>query len=248
MNYCIEIATTDYTTTEQAVKGGADRIELCTALSEGGLTPSFGLIKQCREKFNLPIFPIIRPRSGDFLYGDSEFEIITKDVLLCKQLNCDGVVVGFLTKDGTVDQKKTELIVKLAYPMEVTFHRAFDRCKDPFAALEIIIEAGCQRILTSGQQQKAIDGIDLIKQLVVAADNRIVLMPGSGIKPDNIRMISEATGAVEFHGALRNSIVSEMDFIHPVFAAYDYTVPWINAMDIKSMRKALQETGAMNIN
>ena len=248
MNYCIEIATTDYTTTEQAVNGGADRIELCSALSEGGLTPSFGLIKQCREKFNLPIFPIIRPRGGDFLYGDSEFEIITKDVLLCKQLNCDGVVVGFLKKDGTIDQKKTELIVKLAYPMEVTFHRAFDRCKDPFDALEIIIEAGCQRILTSGQQQKAIDGIDMIKKLVVAADNRIVIMPGSGIKPNNIRTIAEATGAVEFHGALRNSKSSEMDFIHPAFSAHDYTNAWIDPMELKSMRKALQEAEAMNIN
>src|SRR5688572_11458242 len=238
MNYCIEIATTDYTTTEQAVKGGADRIELCTALSEGGLTPSFGLIKQCREKFNLPIFPIIRPRGGDFLYGDGEFEIITKDVLLCKQLNCDGIVVGFLKKDGTIDRKKTELIVKLAYPMEVTFHRAFDRCKDPLASLEVIVEAGCQRILTSGQQLKAIDGLELIKQLVVAADNRIIIMPGSGIKPDNIRTIAEATGAVEYHGDLRNSIVSEMHFIHPVFTT-DYTNPWINATELKSMRKVL---------
>ena len=182
------------------------------------------------------------------MYGDAEFEIITKDVLLCKQLNCDGIVVGFLKKDGTVDQKRIELIVKLAYPLEVTFHRAFDRCRDPFAALEIIVEAGCQRILTSGQQQKAIDGIDLIKQLIVAADNRIVVMPGSGIKPDNIRIISEATGAVEFHGALRNTKTSDMDFVHPVFSAYDYTVPWINSTDIKSMRKALQETGAMNTN
>ena len=248
MNYCIEIATTDYTTTAQAVNGGADRIELCSALSEGGLTPSFGLIKQCREKFNLPIFPIIRPRGGDFLYGDSEFEIITKDVLLCKQLNCDGVVVGFLKKDGTVDQKKTELIVKLAYPMEVTFHRAFDRCKDPLIALEIIIEAGCQRILTSGQQIKAMDGIKLIKQLVVAADNRIIIMPGSGIKPDNIRTIADATGAVEVHGALRNSISSEMDFIHPVFSAHDYNNAWIDTMELKSMRKKLQETEAININ
>ena len=248
MNYCIEIATTDYTTTEQAVKGGADRIELCAALSEGGLTPSFGLIKQCREKFSLPIFPIIRPRGGDFLYGDAEFEIITKDVLLCKQLNCDGIVVGFLKKDGTIDRKKTELIVKLAYPMEVTFHRAFDRCKDPLESLEVIIEAGCQRILTSGQQLKAIDGLELIKQLIVAADNRIIIMPGSGIKLDNVRTIAEATGAVEFHGALRNSIVSEMDFIHPVFSSGDYTNPWINATELKSMRKVLQETEVMNIN
>ena len=107
MKYCVEIATTDFSTTEAAVKGGADRIELCSAISEGGITPSFGFIKQCREKFSLPIFPIIRPRSGDFLYTDDEFEIITKDVLLCKQLGCDGVVVGFLKKDGSIDKKRT---------------------------------------------------------------------------------------------------------------------------------------------
>jgi copper homeostasis protein len=239
VKYCIEIATTDFITTEAAVKGGADRIELCSAISEGGITPSFGFIKQCREKFSLPIFPIIRPRSGDFLYTDEEFEIITKDVLLCKQLNCDGVVVGFLKKDGAIDRKKIDLIVKLAYPMEVTFHRAFDRCKDPFMALETIIDAGCQRILTSGQQLKAIDGADMIRQLIMAADDRIIIMPGSGINPDNIKLVAEQTGAVEFHGALRNVVKSKMEFIHPSFS--DNTNPWIDAEEVKKVKKALND-------
>lgn len=239
MSFSIEIATTDFSTTEAAVKGGADRIELCSAISEGGLTPSFGLIKQCREKFSLPIFPIIRPRSGDFLYSNDEFEIIIKDVLLCKQLNCDGVVVGFLQKDGGIDQTRLELIVKLAYPLEVTFHRAFDHCKDPFAALETIINAGCQRILTSGQQLKAEDGIDLIKQLVISANNRIVVMPGSGIRPDNIRSIAEKTGAVEFHGALRNNIISKMEFLNPAFSSEPN--PWIDPSEVKLMKRALEE-------
>lgn len=235
MKYSIEIATTDFITTEAAVKGGADRIELCSAISEGGITPSFGFIKQCREKFSLPLFPIIRPRSGDFLYTDEEFEIFTKDVLLCKQLNCDGVVVGFLKKDGSIDKKRTELIVKLAYPMEVTFHRAFDRCKEPFKALEEIIDAGCQRILTSGQQPKAVDGLELIKQLIEAADDRIIIMPGSGINPDNIKTIAEKTGAVEFHGALRNTVKSKMEFSHPSFS--DNKNPWIDANEVEAMKK-----------
>jgi len=247
VKYTIEIATTDFTTTEAAVKGGADRIELCSAISEGGLTPSFGLLKQCREKFSLPVFPIVRPRSGDFLYSDDEFEIIRRDVLLCKQLNCDGVVIGFLKKDGSIDRKRTEQMVTLAYPMEVTFHRAFDRCKEPFEALEEIIEAGCQRILTSGQQLKAEDGIELISQLIERAKERIIIMPGGGIKPDNIKSIAEKTGAVEFHGALRNSIETKMEFKNEVFAAVgDYTNAWINAEEVKALRKALQETQVKN--
>src|SRR5687768_5595314 len=119
--YIIEIATTDYLTTRAAILGGADRIELCTALSEGGLTPSFGLISQCRKEFSIPLFPIIRPRSGDFLYLEEEFAIIKRDALLCKQAGCDGVVIGFLNNDGTVNKKRTATIVEAVYPLEVTF-------------------------------------------------------------------------------------------------------------------------------
>jgi copper homeostasis protein len=245
LDYCIEIATTDFTTTEAAVKGGADRIELCSALSEGGLTPSLGLIKQCKEKFHLPIFPIIRPRGGDFLYTDDEFKIITRDLLLCRQLNCEGVVIGFLQKDGGIDIKRTELAVKLAYPMEVTFHRAFDRCRDPFRAMEQIISAGCQRILTSGQQLKAEDGAELIGQLITAADDRIVIMPGSGISANNIKSLAEKTNAVEFHGALRSTKKSEMDFQNPVFAGTgDYENACIDAAEVTAVRQALQELAA----
>ncbi|MFN2440392.1 MAG: copper homeostasis protein CutC, partial [Chitinophagaceae bacterium] len=139
MKYILEIATTDFTTTKLAVEGGADRIELCAALSDGGTMPSYGMIKKCRESFDLPIFPIVRPRSGDFFYTDEEFELIMNDVKLCKELGCDGVVIGLLKKDGTIDQKRTGKLIELAYPMEVTFHCAFDRCKDPFEASEQLI-------------------------------------------------------------------------------------------------------------
>lgn len=241
LSYLIEIATTDFITVKAAVEGGADRIELCTALSEGGLTPSYGLIKKCREKFDVTLFPIIRPRGGDFLYTDAEFEIMKTDVEWCKQAGCDGVVVGFLEKDGSIDTNKTKAIVELAYPMEVTFHRAFDRCSNPFEALEQIIEAGCQRILTSGQQQKAFDGAELIRQLIAAADNRIIILPGSGVRPDNIRELAEATGAVEFHASLRTSIRSAMEFVHPSFGdTDDYDNNYINPEEVKALRKALQ--------
>lgn len=242
MAYLIEIATTDYITTEAAVKGGADRIELCSAITEGGLTPSMGHIRKCREQFDLPIFPIIRPRSGDFLYTDEEFDIMLTDVQLCKELGCNGVVAGFLLQDGRINRKRIERLVQVAYPMEVTFHRAFDRCRDPFVALEEIIDAGCRRILTSGQQLKAVDGLELIQQLVSAAGDRIIIMPGSGLKPENIKQVAEATGAREFHGALRSAVDSKMDHQIAAFAAVgDYINPAISQEEVRAFKQGLVE-------
>lgn len=182
MKYIIEIATSDFITTQSAVAGGADRIELCANLAEGGTTPSYGHINRCREAFDVLLFPIIRPRGGDFLYSKDEFKIMLQDVKLCKQLGCDGVVIGLLNIDGTIDIARTSELIEAAYPMEVTFHRAFDRCKDPFAAMEELIEIGCQRILTSGQKPTVSEGMDLIAELNKKADGRIIIMPGSGLR------------------------------------------------------------------
>src|ERR1700746_2746643 len=140
--YVLEIATSDFETTRYAVEGGADRIELCANLSEGGTTPSYGTIYQCREAFDILIYPIIRPRGGDFLYTDDEFEIISHDIKLCKQLGCDGIVIGLLKTDGTINIKRVAGLIEIAYPMGVTFHRAFDRCRDPFQAMEQLIQVG----------------------------------------------------------------------------------------------------------
>jgi copper homeostasis protein len=241
LNYIIEIATTDFTTTRSAVEGGANRIELCAGLSEGGITPSMGTIKKCREEFSLQLFPIIRPRSGDFLYSDEEFEIMQQDVRLSKEVGCDGVVIGLLNKDGGIDIKRTSKLIELAYPLEVTFHRAFDRCKDPFEAMEQLIQIGCQRILTSGQQPTAPQGIDLITQLIKTSDERIIIMPGSGVRKDNIKDLAEKTGAKEFHSSLRSKAKSKMDFIHPAFAGSEesYSNPSIDITDIKALRNEL---------
>ncbi|HYK55284.1 MAG TPA: copper homeostasis protein CutC [Flavisolibacter sp.] len=241
MNYIIEIATTDFTTTKSAVEGGADRIELCAALTEGGTTPSYGTIKRCRENFNVSLFPIIRSRSGDFLYSDEEFQIMMDEVKLCRQLGCDGVVIGLLQADGTIDKVRTAKLIEAAYPLEVTFHRAFDRCKDPFAALEQLIEIGCQRILTSGQQPAAPQGMELLAQLIKTADERITIMPGSGVRKENIRELAEKTGAVEFHSSLRSKSRSKMDFIHPAFAKSEesYSNPAIDPEEVKALRQAL---------
>lgn len=241
MNYIIEIATADYNTTKSAVEGGADRIELCADLAQGGTTPSYATIKKCREEFDVDLFPIIRPRGGDFFYSDEEFEIMIDEVKLCKQLRCDGVVIGLLARDGSIDVKRTMKLIELAYPMEVTIHRAFDRCKDPFEALEQLVQIGCQRILTSGHKPSAPEGIDLIAQLVQAANERIIIMPGSGVRKENIKDLAEKTGAVEFHSSLRGRQKGKMEFIHPAFAALEesYSQPAINPEEVKELRKAL---------
>ena len=243
MSYTIEIATSDFETTKSAVEGGADRIELCANLSEGGTTPSYGTIYQCREAFDVLTYPIIRPRGGDFLYTEDEFEIMLHDVKLCKQAGCDGIVIGILYADGTIDTKRTASLIQIAYPMGVTFHRAFDRCRDPFQAIEQLIQIGCERILTSGQQSTAIEGSKLIAELNKLADHRIVIMPGSGIRKENIKMLADETGCTEFHSSLRSEIRSKMEFLHPVFenSPESYMNNSIDCEDVKALKKILNE-------
>ena len=241
MNYIIEIATSDFLTTKSAVEGGADRIELCANLAEGGTTPSYAHIKKCKETFDIALFPIIRPRGGDFLYTKDEFEIMKNDIKLCKELDCEGIVIGLLNMDGTIDMTRTSELVELAYPLEVTFHRAFDRCKDPFTALEELIEIGCQRILTSGQKPTVSEGIDLIAGLNKKADDRIIILPGSGVRKDNIKILAEKTGCIEFHSSLRGKTKSPMQFIHPAFAdsAESYSNNEISPDEVRALRNAL---------
>lgn len=242
MKYIIEIATSDFATTKSAVEGGADRIELCANLAEGGTTPSLGTIKRCREAFNVSLYPIIRPRGGDFLYNKDEYEIMLQDVKLCKQLGCDGIVIGLLNMDGSIDVARTAELIKLAYPLGVTFHRAFDRCKDPFVALEELIKIGCERILTSGQKPSVVDGVDLVAELNKKADDRLIIMPGSGVRGENIKMLAEKTGCVEFHSSLRGKTKSPMQFVHPGFVGSEesYMNNAIDARAVKALRNALQ--------
>jgi len=241
MKYLIEIATSDFLTTRSAVEGGADRIELCANLAEGGTTPSYAHIKKCRESFDIALFPIIRPRGGDFLYTKDEFEIMKNDIKLCKELGCEGIVIGLLNVDGTIDMTRTSELIDLAYPLEVTFHRAFDRCKDPFIALEELIEIGCQRILTSGQKPTVSEGVALIAELNKKADDRIIILPGSGVRKENIKMLAEKTGCIEFHSSLRGKTKSPMQFIHPAFAdsAESYSNNEISPDEVRALRNAL---------
>lgn len=221
-----------------AERAGAHRIELCDNPGEGGTTPSYGLIKAARAATTIDLFPIIRPRGGDFFYSDDEFAIMREDVLLCKQMGCDGVVIGLLNDDGSVDKLRTKELVTLAYPMSVTFHRAFDRTLDAFQALEDIIECGCERILTSGQQPTATEGATLIKALIEKADGRIVLMPGSGVRASNIKTLKKMTGAVEFHSSARTIISSKMRFKSPTMKE-ELTTVALDETEVISLIQAL---------
>lgn len=213
---------------------GANRIELCDNPVEGGTTPSYGFIKAARSLLNIELYPIIRPRGGDFLYNDAEFEIMKSDVQLCKKLGCDGIVIGLLHSEGTIDKEKTQVLVELAYPMGVTFHRAFDRVADPNKSLEDIIDLGCERILTSGLQATAAAGIQLIESLIKQADNRIIIMPGSGVRADNIIEIANKTGAKEFHSSARIFQQSKMNYLNPLLKE-QLTAASVDVPEIKNM-------------
>jgi copper homeostasis protein len=195
-----------------AQAAGAHRIELCDNPGEGGTTPSYGFIKAARANLQIELYPIIRPRGGDFFYSDAEFEVMRTDVKICKELGCDGVVIGILNADGTVDKKRCKELVALAYPLGVTFHRAFDRVNNAAQALEDIIEIGCERILTSGLVPAALDGTETLAALIKQADERIIIMPGSGVRADNIVELAKKTSAVEFHTSARMNIDSRMNY------------------------------------
>lgn len=206
-----------------AQEGGADRVELCAGIPEGGTTPSYGEIKLARKLLTkTKLHVIIRPRGGDFLYTPLEQERMEEDIRICRELGVDGVVFGCLTEEGEIDREANRRLVELARPMSITFHRAFDRTADPMKALEDIISLGCNRILTSGQQPKAIDGINLLAQLEKKLKEYplppIQLLAGSGVNEENIRQIFDATGIHEYHFSARVNVVSKMKhYNHEVY-------------------------------
>ena len=218
---------------------GAHRIELCDNPGEGGTTASPGFIKKAREQTTIELYPIIRPRGGDFLYSDDEFSIMKTDVQFCKDAGCDGVVIGMLHKDGRIDKERCSELINIAYPMGVTFHRAFDRTNDAAQALEDIIEIGCERILTSGLRPNAMDGAVTIAALIKQADGRIIIMPGSGVRSENIIALAEATGATEFHTSARIFTESKMDYASPTMNEKLQSVS-VNEAEVKQTLDALQ--------
>lgn len=208
----IEIVCGNIESVIAAQAGGADRVELCDNISEGGTTPSYGMIESARKKLIIALHVIIRPRGGDFFYSDDEFEIMKRDIETCKQLKADGVVFGILNADGSIDKKRMKELVALSKPMSVTFHRAFDMTNDPFKALEDIIECGCQRILTSGQCSTATEGAELISKLISIAKGRIIIMPGGGIRSDNVASLISKTNSTEVHSSAKKISAGKMNF------------------------------------
>ncbi|NOU58584.1 copper homeostasis protein CutC [Marinifilum caeruleilacunae] len=198
-----------------AEQSGANRIELCAGVYEGGTTPSLATIQMAKEQLSIPVHVIIRPRGADFCYSDLEFENIKKDILACKELGVEGVVSGILLSNGSIDIARNKELVELAKPMSFTFHRAFDMVENHAQALDQLIEMGVDRILTSGGMQTAEEGIDLLKKLVDQAEGRIVIMPGSGVNENNIGKLKEITGAKEFHCSAKKLVKSKMEYQNP---------------------------------
>ncbi|MFZ2907101.1 MAG: copper homeostasis protein CutC [Cyclobacteriaceae bacterium] len=214
----IEIVVYNIESALKAQEGGADRIELCDNPGEGGTTPSAGTIDIVRKYLNIQIYVMIRPRGGDFCYSDEEFLSMKKDIETCKYLGVDGVVFGILKPNGTIDQARCTELISLAHPMKATCHRAFDMARDPFEALEECIKVGFERILTAGQQAKAILGVELIDHLIQKSNGRIAIMPGSGVNENTVAEIISGTKATEIHFSATAFRQSEMKYRNAAIA------------------------------
>ncbi len=216
----VEVCTESIASAITAQECGAWRVEMCNNLAEGGTTPSWGQIAEARERLSILLYPIIRPRGGDFLYDNAEFEVMKRDVEMCGRAGCDGVVVGMLRADGSVDSGRCRELVSLAhgFGMGVTFHRAFDVAADRRQALEDIVALGCERILTSGGSATAEEGIAELRTLVELAGDRIIIMAGAGITPENAERIVAQTGCREIHGTFRSRYGSAMTAIAPAWS------------------------------
>jgi len=241
--YQLEVIAFNIASCGIAEASGAHRIELCDNPADGGTTASAGMIRRARETTSLQLYPIIRPRGGDFLYSDDEFRIMMHDVNLCKEIGCDGVVIGLLNSDGTVDKQRTQRLVDAAYPMGVTFHRAFDRVRDAEKALEDVVNCGCERILTSGLRPNVSEGADMLRHLVEQAQGRIIIMPGSGLRSTNLEEIARSTGAVEFHSSARIPYQSQMGYINEGMDEHlEQTM--LDGLEVRRMRQLLDGLGA----
>ncbi len=246
MRIKIEVCAASVQSALTAQLAGADRVELCSSLELGGITPSAATIEKTREILAIEVYVLIRPRAGDFFYSALEFDTIKRDILFCKKIETadgkkiDGVVIGILKKDGQVDLERTKELVELAAPMKVTFHRAFDRTDDPLLSLEKIIETGAHRILTSGLHTDAFEGRFLLRELVEKAAGRISIMPGAGVNAQNIMELAKTTQAKEFHLSGKSEVKSKMTYENPNFDSSE------NDFSETDLKKIMDVFKAMN--
>jgi copper homeostasis protein len=204
----LEICSNSYQSAKNAQDAGAHRIELCQELPIGGITPSYGLLRQVKENLSIPVFALIRPRGGDFVYSDSEFEIMKHDIQLCKDIGCQGIVSGVLNADKTIDIKRTQTLVELSKPLAFTFHRAFDEVENPKEALDTLIDINVERVLTSGQEETAELGIELLQDLNKISNGRIIILAAGGIHAENVSKF-KGIGLKEIHASASSAILSE---------------------------------------
>ncbi|WP_017415364.1 copper homeostasis protein CutC [Clostridium tunisiense] len=208
----LEVCVDSYTSMITAKKAGADRIELCSALNIGGLTPSYGLMKKAKELKDIEVFVMIRPRSGDFLYDDNEIETMKSDIILAKEMGFQGIVTGILLSDGKIDIVRMKELVKIAHPLKVVLHRAFDDAKDPIEDVPKLIEMGICRILTSGQRKNALEGANYIGEIQKNFGGFITIMPGCGVNANNLEEIYKLTGCTNFHLSGKVNVGSKMEY------------------------------------
>ena len=244
-HHILEVCASDIDSAAAAQAGGAERIELCSALSEGGITPSFGLAVHAM-RLGMRVHALIRPRGGDFLYNEAEVDTMVADIEALRGLGVHGVVIGALTAEGDIDMPACRRMAEAAKGMSITFHRAFDRCRCPHEALEQIIELGCNRLLTSGQAPTALQGAELIASLVRQAAGRIVVMPGCGVTAHNAAQILKLTGADEIHASASGNVASKMKFARSTvyMGAKDANEDVRKVTDAKAVRAILDAINA----
>ncbi|KAM8852030.1 copper homeostasis protein cutC homolog [Synchiropus picturatus] len=246
--FLMEVCVDSVESAVNAERGGAGRLELCSSLSEGGLTPSLGLLQIVKRYVKIPVYVMIRPRGGDFLYSDQEVEVMKKDLELMKAHGADGLVLGALTEDGRVDAELCMDFLAAARPLPVTFHRAFDMVHDASLALETLISLGFQRVLTSGCDSSALEGLPVIKKLVEQAKGRIAVMPGGGITERNLQRILEGSGAEEFHCSARSSRDSAMKYrntcvsMGAAFTAPEYSLKVADVSKVRTFNAIAKNT------
>ncbi|MEM6685320.1 MAG: copper homeostasis protein CutC [Bacteroidota bacterium] len=237
----LEICANSYQSAMNAATAGAERIELCSELAVGGVTPSYGLLTKVCKDLQIPIHVLIRPRSGDFTYSDVEFEIMKANIELCKELDCAGIVSGILHSDFTIDQKRTKELIALAKPLSFTFHRAFDWIPNPKEAVQVLAELGAARVLTSGQAPTAEEGTALLATLQEIAGNNLIIMPGGGINPENV-VVFKKFGFQEIHcsaTSLQQTINTPNISMNSQQMISDTHVAISNTEKIKQIRKGI---------
>jgi len=243
----LEVCVESVDAAQAAAAGGADRLELCSALSEGGITPSVGLLRAVRRSAGVKMFPIIRPRGGDFTYSEAEQALMLEDIAMARAEGADGVVLGVLTADGHVDVAAMRTLIAAARPMEVTFHRAFDVAVHLEQALEDVIATGAERLLTSGGAADACQGAARLAQLQRQAAGRIVIMAGGGLRAHNVRAQVQATGVREVHASLSQWEASSATLGNPAVQisarAGDHVRRVVDVQAVRAFRAILDESG-----